>query len=374
MFCEKCGTEIPKGMKFCEKCGASVEPKLQKHKEEVSHKNWILGGIIGSIFIVSVVVVALFATGILGGKDETIQTSAGGGTQSDTGVSDVTEQPNMTSSPIPEPTQDTIVLSNEIEIDISAKSAVLIDNNSGQIIYEKNKDKKVIPASITKIMTLLLIFDALKQEKIKLADEVSVSEYAASMGGSQVFLEPEETQTVDTMIKCISIASANDAAVAMAEYIAGSESAFVEQMNQKAVELGMAHTYFKNCSGLDDNIESGHYSSAYDVALMSRALITEYPDISNYSTVWMDTIAHNTSGGQSEFGLTNTNKLIRTYQGITGLKTGSTSKAKYCISATAERNGVNLTAVIMGAPDPKTRFTEAQNLLDAGFANIVSNK
>ena len=256
-------------------------------------------------------------------------------------------------------------------MDITAQSAVLIENSSGRILYEKEKDKELIPASITKIMTLLLIFDALEKGQIHLEDSVSVSEYAASMGGSQVFLEPGETQTVDTMIKCISVASANDAAVAMAEYVAGSEQAFVDQMNQKAKELGMTHTHFMNCNGLDDSIESGHYSSAYDVALMSRALITCYPQISHYSTIWMDEITHSTQKGDTRFGLTNTNKLIRTYQGITGLKTGSTSKAKYCLSATASRAAVSLTAVVMAAPDPKIRFSQAASLLDYGFANCT---
>lgn len=254
-------------------------------------------------------------------------------------------------------------------VPISAVSAVLIENHTGTILFEKQKDKELIPASITKIMTLLLIFDALDTGKIKKTDEVTVSEYAAKMGGSQVYLEPGETQTVDTMIKCISIASANDAAVSMAEFISGSEEAFIKQMNKKAKKLGMKHTHFKNCNGLDDSISSGHYSSAYDVALMSQELITKYPEISKYSTTWMDEITHHTKKGDTQFGLTNTNKLVRTYQGITGLKTGSTSKAKYCLSATAERNGISLTAVIMAAPDPKTRFMEAAKLLDYGFAN-----
>lgn len=254
-------------------------------------------------------------------------------------------------------------------VEITAKAAVLIEGSTGEILVEKDKDKELVPASITKIMTLTLIFDALDQGKIALTDEVSVSEYAASMGGSQVFLEPNETQTVDTMIKCISIASANDAAVAMAEKIAGSEENFVKKMNEKAKELGMKHTSFKNCTGLDDDITSGHYSSAYDVALMSRELIMNHPQISKYSTVWMDSIVHKTKKGESTFGLTNTNKLVRFYDGITGLKTGSTSKAKYCLSATAKRNGMNLIAVVMAAPDHKVRFTEAQRLLDYGFAN-----
>ena len=192
-------------------------------------------------------------------------------------------------------------------LNISAKSAVLIEGNTGEILYEKDKDKELVPASITKIMTLTLIFDAIDSGKISLDDEVSVSEYAASMGGSQVFLEPQETQTVNTMIKCISIASANDAAVAMAEKIAGSEQNFVKMMNEKAASLGMKHTQFKNCSGLDDDIKSGHYSSAYDVALMSRELIMKHPQISDYSTVWMDTIIHKTKKGEKEFGLTNYN-------------------------------------------------------------------
>lgn len=254
-------------------------------------------------------------------------------------------------------------------VDVSAVSAVLLEGSTGEIIFEKDKDKELVPASITKIMTLNLIFEALDSKKISLEDSVTVSEYAASMGGSQVFLEPNETQTVNDMIKCITIASANDAAVAMAEKIAGSEEAFVKKMNEKAKELGMEHTNFKNCTGLDDDIKSGHYSSAYDVALMSRELITRHPEISNYSTVWMDKIVHKTKKGDSEFGLTNTNKLVRFYDGITGLKTGSTSKAKYCLSATAKRNDMDLIAVIMAAPDHKKRFSEAQSLLDYGFAN-----
>lgn len=262
----------------------------------------------------------------------------------------------------------------DTSLNITAKAAVLIENNSGRILYEKSKDTELIPASITKIMTLLLIFEALDQKKISLEDSVSVSEYAAQMGGSQVYLEPGETQTVNDMIKCISIASANDAAVAMAEFISGSEASFVKMMNQKAKDLGMTHTHFKNCNGLDDSIESGHYSSAYDVALMSRELITKHPEISKYSTVWMDEITHKTKKGETQFGLTNTNKLIRTYNGITGLKTGSTSKAKYCLSATAKRDGISLTAVIMAAPDHTVRFTQAAALLDYGFANCTNYK
>ncbi|BCJ94815.1 D-alanyl-D-alanine carboxypeptidase [Anaerocolumna cellulosilytica] len=255
---------------------------------------------------------------------------------------------------------------NEPKLEITSSSAVLIEGSTGSIIFEQNKDEKLKPASITKIMTLLLIFEAIDSGKIKLTDQVAVSEYAASMGGSQVYLEPFETQDVETMIKCISISSANDASVAMAEFIAGSEAEFVVQMNAKAKELGMLNTNFVNCCGLDvDN----HYSTAYDVALMSRELITKHPEISNYSTVWMDTIVHTTRKGQSEFGLTNTNKLIKSYNGITGLKTGSTSLAKYCLSATAKRDSMDLIAVIMAAPETKVRFHEAARLLDYGFAN-----
>lgn len=254
---------------------------------------------------------------------------------------------------------------------ITAASAVLLEGSSGRILYEKEKDTELIPASITKIMTLLLIMEALDSGSISLTDEVTVSKYAAGMGGSQVYLEPSETQTVDTMIKCISIASANDAAVAMAEFISGSETEFVARMNERAAELGMEHTHFLNCNGLDDSIESGHYSSAYDVALMSRELIMNHPEITKYTTTWMDSITHTTKKGTSEFGLTNTNKLLRIYDGITGLKTGSTSKAKYCLSATSARNGLTMIAVVMAAPDHKVRFTQAASLMDYGYANCT---
>ncbi len=252
------------------------------------------------------------------------------------------------------------------KVDISSTAAVLIEGSTGTIIFDKNKDERLRPASITKIMTLLLIFEAINAGQISLTDEVSVSEHAASMGGSQVFLEPNETQTVDTMIKCISIASANDACVAMAELIGGSEEEFVARMNQRAKELGMLNTNFVNSCGLDTD---NHYSSAYDIALMSRELITKHPEISKYATVWMDTIVHTTKKGQTEFGLTNTNKLVKFYSGITGLKTGSTGLAKYCLSATAKRNDMDLIAVILAAPDTKTRFMEASKLLNYGFAN-----
>ena len=247
---------------------------------------------------------------------------------------------------------------------ISAPSAILMEASTGQIIYEKNPDEKLPPASVTKVMTLLLIFDALESGQIKLADEVTTSEYAASMGGSQVFLEPGETQTVDTLIKCISVASANDACVSMAEYICGNEEEFVAKMNKRAKDLGMKNTHFVNCNGLDAD---GHLTTARDIALMSKELITTYPQIFDYCNIWMENITHKTQKGESEFGLTNTNKLIRQYEYATGLKTGSTGKAKFCVSATAEKNGVSLIAVIMGAEDSKARFKDAVTLLNYGF-------
>ncbi len=251
------------------------------------------------------------------------------------------------------------------EVSVSAPSVVLMEASTGQIVYEKDPDTLRHPASITKIMTMILIFDALEEGKISLEDTVTVSEYAASMGGSQVFLEPGETQTVDTMLKCISVASANDACVAMAEHICGSEQEFVARMNQRAKDLGMANTTFVNCCGLD--IE-GHMTTARDVALMSRELIVKYPQIHNYCTIWMENITHVTRRGSSEFGLTNTNKLIRQYPYATGLKTGSTDDAKYCVSATAKKDGLELIAVVMAAPDHKIRFLDATTLLNYGFS------
>lgn len=248
---------------------------------------------------------------------------------------------------------------------ISAPSALLMEMSTGQVIYEKNANTKRPPASVTKIMTLLLIFDAIDAGKIKLDDEVTVSEYAASMGGSQVFLEPGEIQTVDTMIKCISVASANDACVAMAEYISGSEEEFVSMMNERAEGLGMRNTMFINCNGLD---AEGHETTAKDIALMSRELMTKYPEIREYCKIWQEDIIHTTRKGTSEFGLTNTNKLIRHYSYATGLKTGSTSTAKFCISATGEKDNIELIAVIMGADDSKTRNADAVTLLNYGFA------
>lgn len=247
----------------------------------------------------------------------------------------------------------------------AAPNAILMESSTGTILYEKDADKEKPPASVTKIMTLLLIFEALSKKQIALNDTVTVSEHAASMGGSQVFLEPGETQSVDTMIKCIAVSSANDACVAMSEHISGSEDAFVAKMNEKAQSLGMKHTHFVNCCGLDAD---GHYTSARDIALMSRELITNYPDIFHYTTIWMENITHVTKRGSSEFGLSNTNKLLRQYQGATGLKTGSTSKAGFCLSATAERNHISLIAVVMACQSAKERVKDCASLLDYGFS------
>lgn len=249
---------------------------------------------------------------------------------------------------------------------LSSPSAILMEASTGTVLFEKNPDEVRSPASITKIMTLLLTFEALEKGRIKLEDEVSTSAYAKSMGGSQVFLEEGEIQTVDTLIKCIAVASGNDASVAIAEYIAGSEAEFVNQMNEKAAALGMTNTHFLDCCGLTS--DSGHHTTARDVAVMSRELITHYPQIYNYTTIWMEDITHVTRQGTKNFTLSSTNKLLKQYQWTTGLKTGSTNAAKYCFSATASKEGIDLIAVVMGAPDFKIRFSEARSMLEYGFA------
>lgn len=254
---------------------------------------------------------------------------------------------------------------------LTSKSSILMEASTGQILYENNAEEAMPPASVTKIMTLLLIFEAQKEGKFQWDDMITVSEYAASMGGSQVFLEPEEQQTAKDMVKCIAVASANDASVAMAEFIGGSEEGFVAMMNEKAKELGMKNTVFKNACGLD---VEGHVTSAKDIAIMSRTLITEFPEVTEFTTIWMDKITHKTRKGESEFGLANTNKLIKWYSGATGLKTGSTSAAKFCLSGTAKRNDTELIAVVMAAPNPKTRFQEVMKMLDWGFANFEVKK
>ena len=248
---------------------------------------------------------------------------------------------------------------------LESGSAILIEQNSGKVLYEHNIHEPLRPASVTKIMSILLIMEALDSGRISLTDTVPCSEKARSMGGSQIWLNENENLTVDEMLKAICVVSANDCVVAMAEFVAGSEEVFVEQMNAKAQELGMNDTHFLNCHGID---EDGHITSSYDIALMSRELLTKHPNITKYTTIWMDTLR----GGQSQ--LTNTNKLVRTYQGCTGLKTGSTSLALYNLSASATRNDLSLIAVVMKGPTSEIRFSEAKKLLDYGFANYSYTK
>jgi len=260
-------------------------------------------------------------------------------------------------------TEDTSYVSTDntnINLELESGSAILIEQNSGKILYEKNCHEQLRPASVTKVMSILLIMEALDSSKISLTDKVPCSENAANMGGSQIWLDVREELTVDEMLKAICVASANDCTVAMAEYLCGSEKAFVEKMNERAKELGMNDTCFKNCHGLDTD---GHVTSANDISLMSRELLKNHPSITNYTTIWMDTLRD----GKSE--LTNTNKLIRNYKGATGLKTGSTGLALYNLSASATRDNLSLIAVIMKAPSTKIRFAEAQKLLDYGFSN-----
>ena len=248
------------------------------------------------------------------------------------------------------------------QIEVNVKSAVLMEASTGKILYSQNEKNEASPASVTKIMTLLLVMEAINDRRIALEDEVLISDYAASMGGSQVFLEEGERFSVEELIKCTVIASANDAAVALAELVFGSESAFVAQMNARAGELGMVNTSFENVTGLDDTTKN-HYTSAYDIALMSRELL-KYELILKYSSMWQDTIR------DGEFTLTNTNRLVRYYEGCNGLKTGSTDKAGFCISATAKRGDMQLIAVIMGAETRDERNTAARTLLDFGFSNF----
>ena len=245
---------------------------------------------------------------------------------------------------------------------LSCASAVLMEKETGTLLYEQNAHEKLEPASVTKIMTLLLVMEAVDSGQIALDDTVAVSAYAAGMGGSQVYLKEGEQMTVSELIKCVTVVSGNDCAVALAEHLSGSEAAFVARMNQRAQELGMTDTNFVNCTGLP---APGHVTSAYDIALMSRELILHHPSIRDYTTIWMDSIRDGT------FGLTNTNRLVRFYQGATGLKTGSTDSALYCMSATAERDGMELIAVVMKAPTSAQRFEDAKVLLDYGFASYA---
>ena len=250
--------------------------------------------------------------------------------------------------------------------EVATPSYIVMEASTGQVICEQDADTRRSPASITKIMTLLIVFEHLQSGRIHLEDQVTTSAYAKSMGGSQVFLEEGETQTLETMIKCIAVASGNDASVAVAEYIAGSETEFVKLMNDKAESLGMQNTHFEDCCGLTDSDE--HFSSARDVAVMSRELITKYPEVFDYTTIWMEDIEHKTAQGTSTFTLSSTNKLLKQYEWATGLKTGSTSKALYCLSATANKDDMELIAVVMAAPDAKTRFQDAMSLLSYGYS------
>lgn len=250
-------------------------------------------------------------------------------------------------------------------LNIESGSSILIEQNSGKVLYEYNSHEQLRPASVTKIMSILLIMEALDSGKISLTDTVPCSEHARNMGGSQIWLNETETLTVDEMLKAICVVSANDCVVAMAEFLAGSEEMFVQQMNDKAKELGMNDTHFVNCHGID---EDGHVTSSYDISLMAREVLTKHPSITNYTTIWMDSLRD----GKSE--LTNTNKLVRTYEGCTGLKTGSTSLALYNLCASATRKDLSLIAVVMKGPTSEKRFSEAKKLLDYGFANYSYTK
>ena len=252
------------------------------------------------------------------------------------------------------------------EMDVNAKSALLMDAATGTVLFEKNAHEALAPASVTKIMTMLLIMEAIDSGSIGYDDMVTASESAAAKGGSQVYLKAGEQMAVSEMLKSIAVSSANDCACAMAEHLSGSEGAFVDRMNERARELGMDDTHFVNCTGLDDSPEAArHRTSAYDIALMSRELLTRHPDIKKYTTIWMDTIRN------GAFGLSNTNKLIRFYPGAPGLKTGFTSGAGYCLSATAQREGMELIAVTMGCESAKIRNAACKQLLDYGFANFA---
>lgn len=252
----------------------------------------------------------------------------------------------------------TTAFAKSADLSVEAPSAILVEKSTGKVLYEKDADKKMRPASVTKIMTLILIMEAIEKNQFGLDDIVTASAYATSMGGSQVYLKEGEQMRVEEMLKCIVIASANDACVAMAEFVSGSVEEFVSRMNEKAAALGMINTEFKNCTGLESE---GHLTTARDISLMSRELL-KYNDIKKYTTIWMDTIRN------GEFGLTNTNKLIRFYDGATGLKTGYTAQSKYCISATAQKNGMELIAVVMASESSDKRNADAKTMLNYGFS------
>ena len=283
--------------------------------------------------------------------------------------SEVNTAENATSNEVTNTLSNTSTLTNTTsvgtDLNLECGGAVLIEQNSGRVLYDHNMHQKLRPASVTKVMSLLLIMEAIDSGRLSYTDKIPCTEEAAAMGGSQIWLDVREELTVDEMLKAICVVSANDCTVAMAEYLAGSQEAFVAQMNDKAKELGMNDTTFKNCHGID---EDGHETSAYDIALMSRELLTKHPDITKYTTIWMDSLRD----GKSE--LVNTNKLIRNYKGATGLKTGSTSVALYNLSASATRDDLSLIAVVMKAPTTKIRFAEAEKLLDYGFNNFQYSK
>lgn len=290
--------------------------------------------------------ITIFAFSVVFASDETLYVWS-------TEAEPITTQTSANSTDV----QDNTNVNN---LNLESGGAILIEQKTGEVLYEHNPHEKLRPASVTKVMSLLLIMEALDSGQIALTDKVPCTEDAAGMGGSQIWLEVGEELTVDEMLKAICVVSANDCTVAMADYLCGSEEAFVQKMNERAKELGMNDTTFMNCHGID---EDGHLTSAYDIALMSRELLNNHPTILNYTTIWMDTLRN----GESE--LVNTNKLIRNYKGATGLKTGSTSVALYNLSASATRDGLSLIAVIMKAPTTKIRFSEAQKLLDYGFSN-----
>ena len=258
------------------------------------------------------------------------------------------------------------VAGQAVELNVAGKSAVLMDVATETVLYEQNAHEPLAPASVTKVMTMLLIMEAIDSGKIRWEDQVTASEAAAAKGGSQIYLKVGECMSVSDMVKSIAVSSANDCACAMAEHIAGSESAFVDLMNSRAKELGMEDTHFVNCTGLDDDPEAkNHRTSAYDIALMSRELLKNHPDIKKFTTIWMDTVR------DGAFGLSNTNKMVRFYTGCTGLKTGFTSGAGYCLSASAQRDGMELVAVVMGSATSQERFAACKSMLDYGFANFA---
>lgn len=322
-----------------------------------------------SISVIIIMLLCFVPSYIAYGTENSEGTSDTSGTENVTAEENTTVEETVASEETT--TSETVetkgtAASNTAVLDIESPSVLLMELNSGQVLYEKDPDTARRPASVTKIMTMLLAFEAIDSGKLSLDGTITVSEHAASMGGSQVYLETGETQTVEDILKCMIVSSANDAAVAMGEAIAGSEEGFVAMMNAKAQELGMNNTSFANACGLE---AEGHLMSARDIAILSRELLLKYPQVLDYSTIWMDTIVHKTKRGESEFGLANTNKFLKKYEGANGLKTGYTSAAGFSMSATATRNGTTLIAVVMGSKTKDIRYSDAAKLLDYGFAN-----